>query len=664
VTARPAATGLTGDGRPPLVRLLAMACPLRGRLLGAAAAGAAAAGCGTALLALSGFLLARASQHPGILAISVAVVAVRALSVGRGVSRYLERLASHDVAFRVLAQVRVTIWARLEALAPGGIGLFRSGDLLARLISDVDATQDLFIRGITPVLAAALVGGAAVTVCLLILAPAAAVLAAGLLIAGLVVPLAGAAIARKAAQAAAPARGQLAATVTDVLDGAADLHAFGAADAALARADATDAELTRLEGRIATASALGTGLMSAVTGLTVWGVLLLGVAVTGTGALSRVPLAVLTLTALGAFEAVTALPAAAVQLGQAQVAAGRIAAVTDTPDPVREPPRPRPLPPGPFTIALRDATVRYEPDGPPALDRVSLELPPGRRVALVGANGAGKSTIAAVLMRFCELTGGAALLNGHDLASYAADDVRSVIGGCPQDPHLFNATIRDNLRLARPGATDGELEAAAARARLLPWIRSLPRGWDTPVGSHGAAVSGGERQRLALARAFLADPPLLILDEPAAHLDPASRQALTADLLHATEDRSVLFITHQPDGLDQVDHIVVLDHGRIAEQGTHWQLRDAGGHYQRMRDGEHRPLPSSPLPGTTVPLVIVLTSVPANSPRRGMQPVIPIGIMGMTGRADRRRSQKRTAAGDRHGRDISWLCPGGMTRCL
>ena len=284
------------------------------------------------------------------------------------------------------------------------------------------------------------------------------------------------------------------------------------------------------------------------------------------------------------------MPAAAVQLDQARVSAGRITAVTDTPNPVRDPRHPRPLPPGPFTITLHDATVRYQPDGPPALDRVSLDLPPGRRVALVGANGAGKSTVAAVLMRFCELSGGAALLNGHDLASYAADDVRTLIGGCPQDPHLFDATIRDNLRLARPGATDEDLEAAAARARLLAWIRSLPQGWDTPVGTHGAAVSGGERQRLALARAFLADPALLILDEPTAHLDPDSRQVLTADLLHATEGRAVLFITHEPDGLDQVDQIVVLEHGRVAEQGSHGQLRHAGGLYQRMRESEYEPV--------------------------------------------------------------------------
>jgi ATP-binding cassette, subfamily C, bacterial CydC len=589
MSVRPAAVGLPESGRPALLRLLAMARPLRGRMLFAVAAGAAATGCGVALLAVSGFLLARASEHPSIIAISVAVVAVRALSIGRGTSRYLERLASHDAAFRVLAQVRVAIWRRLESLAPAGLALFRSGDLLARLISDVDASQDLFIRGITPLLAAVLVGGGAVTACLFVLAPAAAVLAAGLMAAGIIVPLAAAAVARRSARASAPARGRFAATVTELLDGAPDLHAFGAQDAALAHVDATDTELTWLARRTAVASGLGSGLMSLVSGLTLWAVLLLGVAATGTGALTRVPLAVLTLTALAAFEAVTPLPAAAVQLDQARVSAGRIAAVTDTPDPVREPRHPRALPPGPLTITLRDATVHYRPDGPPALDRVSLDLPPGRRIALVGANGAGKSTLAAVLLRFCELSSGTVLLDGHDLASYAADDVRSVIGGCPQDPHLFDATIRDNLRLARPGASEEELEAAAARARLLAWIKSLPQNWDTRVGTHGAAVSGGERQRLALARAFLADPALLILDEPTAHLDPDSRQLLTADLLHATEGRSVLLITHERDGLDQVDQIVVLDHGKVAEQGSHYQLRHAGGPYQRMWENEYEP---------------------------------------------------------------------------
>ncbi len=570
------------DGRDPLLRLLALARPLRGQLVLAVAAGAAATGCGVALLAVSGFLLARASQHPNIIAISAAVVAVRALSAGRGVSRYFERLSSHDAAFRILADVRVSIYRRLERLAPAGLTAFSSGDLLARLVSDVDATQDLFIRGITPPLAAALVGAGAVTACLLILAPAAAALAAGLLAAGIGVPVLAAMTARGAARRIAPARGQMAATFADLLAGAADLHAFGAEETALAAVTAADADLTRQARRNASVSGLSTGLSSAIAGLTLWGVLLLGVAATGDGTLTRVPLAVLTLTALASFEAVTLLPAAAIQLGQARRSARRIAAVLDAPDPVREPPTPRPLPDGPIRVTLHGAQVRYQPDGPAALDGVDLDLRPGRRVALVGPSGAGKSTVAAVLLRFVDLTAGSATLNGHDLASYAADDVRTKIGGCPQDPHIFDTSLRDNLRLARPGATDDQLDGAAARARLLDWVRSLPLGWDTPVGAHGAALSGGQRQRLVLARALLADPALLILDEPTAHLDRDTGQALMQDLLAATEGRAVLLITHDLDGLDYFDQVVVLDDGQVVERGTHAELIHADGSYRAL----------------------------------------------------------------------------------
>jgi ATP-binding cassette, subfamily C, bacterial CydC len=574
---------MTMPARRPLLRLLWLARPMRGQLLVSVLAGAAATGCGVALLAVSGFLLARASEHPAILAISVAVVAVRGLAVGRGIFRYVERLASHDVAFRVLADIRVAIYRRLERLAPAGLAAFRSGDLLARLISDVDATQDLFIRGVGPPLAAALVGAGAVTACLIILVPAGGVLALGLLTAGVAVPALAVAASRRAARITAPARGELGATLTDLLSGAAELHAFGAQDAGLAAVADADRRLTSLARRSAAAAGLGRGLMAAVSGLTVWGVLVLAVAAVAGGTLTRVPLAVVTLTALAAFEAVTDLPAAALQLGDSRGAAERIGAVLDAPDPVVDPATPRPLPAGPARVCLRGVQVRYEPGGPLALDGFDLDLGPGRRVALVGPNGAGKSTVASVLLRFCDPVGGSVTLGGADLASYAADDVRTVIGGCPQDPHIFDATIRENLRLARPGASDDELAAAAASARLLPWIESLPRGWDTRVGARGAAMSGGERQRLALARALLADPDLLILDEPTAHLDPEAASALTADLLAVTAGRATLLITHDFDGLDQVDEIIVLDQGKVAQRGTHRELMHAGGRYRQLR---------------------------------------------------------------------------------
>jgi thiol reductant ABC exporter CydC subunit len=500
------------------------------------------------------------------------------------VFRYAERLASHDVAFRVLADIRVRTFQRLERLAPAGLRTRRSGDLLARLVSDVDATQDLFLRGVAPPAAAVPAGIGAVIACLLVLPSSGLVLAAGLLAAGILVPWLASARARQAGLRLAPARGEFTAHFTDLLSGAADLHAFGAADPAAARAADSGARLARMERRAASGMGLGTGLSSATAGLTVWAVLGLAVAATGTGALTRVPLAVVTLTALAAFEAVVTLPAAAIQLGQARASAGRLTAVLDTPEPVTDPAAPLPLPGGPVHVRLRGAQVAYEPGGPLALDGIDLDLDAGRRVALIGPSGAGKSTVAAVLLRFCDLCGGNATLAGADLSAYRADDVRTVIGGCAQDPHIFDTTIAGNLRLARPEAEPEQLASAAARAGLLPWVASLPLGLDTPVGAHGTALSGGQRQRLALARALLANPRLMILDEPTAHLDAESRRALTADVLTVTQGRATLLITHDLDGLDQVDEIVVLDHGRVAERGTHAELIASGGLYRQMWD--------------------------------------------------------------------------------
>ena len=573
---------MSGAPGHPLLRLLRLARPLRAQLLFSVLAGAAATGCGVALLAVSGFLLARASLHPPIVAISVAVVAVRGLSVGRGVFRYAERLSSHDVAFRVLADIRVAIYRRLERLAPSGLAAFRSGDLLARLVSDVDATQDLFIRGLGPLATAALVGGGVVAACLLILAPAAAVLAAGLLVAGAAVPALAVALSRREARFTAPARGELSAALTDLLSGAADLQAFGAEDDALKAVAAADSRLTALARRSTVAASVGSGLMTLVSGLTLWGVLVLGVAAVSDGTLTRVPLAVLTLTALAAFEAVTTLPAAALALAGAGASASRICAVLDAPDPVAEPARPRPVPAGPAAVRLRGVQVRYQPDGPLALDGLDLDLSPGRRVGLVGPSGAGKSTVAAVLLRFRDPCRGSVTLGDAPLASYDSDQVRTVIGGCLSDPHIFDATIGENLQLARPEATPEELAAAAARARLLPWIQSLPQGFGTRVGPRGVAMSGGERQRLALARALLAAPAVLILDEPTAHLDPAARAALTADLLTVTRGQATLLITHDLAGLDQLDEIIVLDHGKVVQRGTHQQLMGAEGRYRQL----------------------------------------------------------------------------------
>ena len=418
--------------------------------------------------------------------------------------------------------------------------------------------------------------------CLLLFWPAGMLLAVGLLAGGVMVPCAVVSAARTSARTVAPARARFSSELTDLLTGAVDLQVFGAADEALERIQAANRELEVLGRRSAAASGLGTGLAVLAAGLTVRAVLLAGVAAVGSDALTRVPLAVVTLTALAAFEAVGPLPAAAMQLAQAQASARRVASVVDAPDPVTDPARPWPIPVGAVTVSLRMAQVRYRDSDRPAIDGVSLDLPPGRRVALVGQTGAGKSTVAAVLLRFADLAGGTAELNGADLASYRADEVRTLISGCTQDPHLFDASAAENPRLARPDATDPELAAVLAQVGLTAWIGSLPDGPGTPVGVNGTAVSGGQRQQIALARALLAGPAVLILDEPTTHLDRATSRAVMARLLGPSPGRATLLITHDLEHLGQVDEIIVLDGGKTAERGTHAELADADGLYAAM----------------------------------------------------------------------------------
>jgi ATP-binding cassette subfamily C protein CydC len=552
----------------PVRRLLGLAQPLRPTLALAALTGALTVACGIALFGVSGFLIARASEHPNEVALAVAVVAVRAFGIGRGAFRYVERLLSHDAAFRVLADLRVSVYRRLERLVPAGIGETRSGDLLARVISDVDAVQDLFIRGITPVLVAGLVGAGTVVAAIAMFRPGGVVIAVGLVASGVFVPWLASRLAARADAQRAGARGELATTVSDVVSGAAELLAFGRADDALSTVDARDRALTSIARRSAAVSAVGVGLTSAVTGATVWALLIFSVSAAHAGGLGRVGLAAVVLTGLAAFEATGPLAAAAQQLTSVKASARRVFEVIDQPDPVTEPTMPLAIPTGPLHLRVDSARLRYAPDAPWALDGVDLDLPAGRRVAIVGRSGSGKSSLAAVLVRFRDLDSGQVTLNGIPLTRFDDDEVRTVITGCLADPHIFDSTVRENVRLARPDATAEELDDVARRVRLLEWIESLPAGWDTLVGSRGAAISGGQRQRLALARALLADPAILVLDEPTAHLDAETAGALWQDIIAATEGRSLVLITHDPTHLDQVDDVVTLEHGRVVARSS------------------------------------------------------------------------------------------------
>jgi ATP-binding cassette subfamily C protein CydC len=547
----------------PLRRLLTFARPLRPTLLVAVLAGALSVGCGVGLLGVSGFLIARASQHPNEVALAIAVVGVRAFGIGRGVFRYVERLASHDAAFRVLADLRVSVYQRLEVIAGSGYRQLRGGDLLTRFVSDVDGVQDVFVRGLTPPLVAFVVGTGAGLAATLIFLPAGAALCIGLLLAGLAIPLLAALLARRADAGLAEARGELIARAGDVIAGAAELIAYGADQGALESFEDADRKLTHLSRKSAVAGALSTGLTSACVGATVWAMLLLAVDSQASGHLGRVGLAAVVLTGLAAFEATGPLSAAAQQLSAARSSARRIFDVIDAPAAIVEPVIARPIPSGPLHLQVIGARMRYSPKGPEVLRGVDLDLLPGRHITLVGRSGAGKSSLVTALLRFRELDGGAIMLNGEPITNFASDEVRRAIGGCLADPHVFDSTIRENLRLAKPSASQEELDDVAGRLRLLDWIRGLPLGWDTRVGSHGYALSGGQRQRIAVARALLADFRVLILDEPTAHLDEQTADALMADVRAATGDRTLLLITHDLRQAARLGDVIVLEAGQL-----------------------------------------------------------------------------------------------------
>ncbi|MFM9368998.1 thiol reductant ABC exporter subunit CydD [Streptomyces sp. Da 82-17] len=579
------AAGAAPGGRV-LARVRAMAQERRGRLLLGLLLGSLALGSAVGLMATSGWLISRASEQPPVLYLMVAVTATRAFGLGRAVFRYAERLVTHDAVLRMLADTRVAVYRRLERLAPAGLRESRRGDLLARLVGDVDALQDYWLRWLLPVGTAVVVSAGAVGFTGWLLPEAGALLAVGLLVAGAGVPLLSGALAQRAERRLAPARGVLATRVADLLTGTAELTVAGALRARTAVAREADEELTGIASRAATATALGAGLSALACGLTVAAAAFVGVGGVRDGRLDGVALAVVVLTPLAAFEAVTGLPLAVQFRQRVQKSAERVYEVLDAPEPVREGAGGQP-PAEPFPLQVSGLCARHPGQAQAALVDVDLTLRPGRRVAVVGPSGSGKTTLAQVLLRFLDAEAGTYRLGGTDAAGLDGDAVRRVVGLCAQDAHIFDSTIRENLRLARTDADEDALRGALAQARLLDWADSLPQGLDTLVGEHGARLSGGQRQRLALARALLADFPVLVLDEPAEHLDLETADALTADLLAATEGRTTLLITHRLAGLDAVDEVLVLDEGRVVQQGPYEELAAvAGGPLARMVERE------------------------------------------------------------------------------
>ncbi len=565
-----------------LIRAARLVSPRRGQLIFSIVLGAGAILAAVGLLAVAGVLISKAALRPEILTLTIFTVGVRGLAMARAILRYCERLVSHDLAFRVLADLRVRFFERLIPLVPEGLRGIRSGDVLSRFVGDVDTLQDLYLRALGPPLIGILAIVVLAAAVAIMLPAAAVVLVAAMLIAGLLLPALAARAGRRSGLREAPARAQLSAELVELVSGAAELAVYGREQQWAQRIEMADAELAATERPGAWISGVTSGAGVAVGGVAMVAVAAIGVQATAAGQLDGVLLAGIVFLTIGAFEAVVGLPDAAQRLTACAQAAARLESVTEAPIPVSDPPAPVPVP-SDGSLSFEDVSVRFEGREQAALSCVSATLAPGSRIALVGASGAGKTTLASCAVRFLDPNSGRVTLGGVDIRELSQDALRSAVRLVSQEAYLFTTTIAQNVRLAAPEASDEQITAALARAGLGAWIGSLPEGAETLVGEDGTEVSGGQRGRIALARGFIAPSQVVILDEPTANLYAAgARELLSAIGSERSDRRAMMVITHTVDGLEEFDEIIVLEAGAVAERGTWGELIAAEGALARL----------------------------------------------------------------------------------
>ncbi len=576
------------DANRPMRPFVHLLKPHRAWMLVGLLPAVAAAGAVVGLLAVSGWFIA-AAAFAGLTPVTAHAfnmlhpsVAVRFFAILRTLARYAERIVNHNTTFRILTTLRTWVYARIAPLAPSGLAGFRQGDLLNRIVADVDALDNLFIRVMTPsVVAGAVMIG--VPLLLAAYAPAAAfALAIFLMAAGLAVPAGarhwGAATGGELTQQSSRLRIHL----VEALQGMADLLAFNAGRHQTERIWSAHQALTAGQermSRINGASAAGTTLL---TGGALWCVLYIGADLVATGALDGAHLALMTFATLAAFEAVAPLAAAYQYLGQTRQAARRLNEIVSRPIPVRFPSTP--VEPANTAIAFENVSFRYHPEAPPVLEAFNLHVAPSEHVAIMGATGSGKSTLINLLCRFWDPTAGRVFIGNQDLRLWPEAQLRQNLAVVSQQSHLFNTSIRENLLWAKPDAEEADLWEALDKARLSAFVANLPDGLDTWTGELGQLISGGEARRLAVAQAVLRDAPIWLLDEPTEGLDTENEHALIRTIRTLTRGRTLLIVTHRPVGLAELDRVVVLENGKVAEAGTYEALMNAKGRLATMLD--------------------------------------------------------------------------------
>jgi thiol reductant ABC exporter CydC subunit len=549
--------------------------------------GTATVGSSLGLMTTSAYLIAKAALRPSIADLQMAIVGVRFFGIARGLARYLERYVSHYATLRLLARLRTWFYGAVEPLAPARLLQVRSGDLLSRIIADVEILDNVFLRVITPPAVAVLIALLASLLLAGFNVWLAVVLLFFLLLTGAGVPNLTRVLGRRIGRRTIQVRAELNDALVDTIQGMADLLTLASEGYQRNELLILSRELGSLQHRMTRIGALHGALTSLLMNLATLAVLAIAILLVDRSRLDGVHLALLTMAVVASFEAILPLPQAFQYLEASLEAGRRLFQIVDTEPAVSEPTTPS-VAPSQYDLRVENLRFSYSPDQPPALDGICFDLPQGGQLALVGPSGAGKSTLVHLLVRFWDYQSGRILLGGRELRTCRQEDVSRLIAVVSQRTHLFNATVRENLLLARPEAAESEIVQAAKHARVHDFVQSLPQGYDTQIGEQGVRLSGGQRQQLAIARALLKDAPLLILDEPTANLDALTERDIIRTLWPLMAGRTTVIVTHRLVGLETVDQILVLREGRAVERGRHHELLQQGGLYRRMWDLQTR----------------------------------------------------------------------------
>ncbi len=544
-------------------------------------------GSSVGLLMTSAYIITKAALHPDIGRLQVAIVGVRFFGIARGIFRYAERLISHNVTFRLLAKFRVWFYKSIEPLAPAGLSKFRSGDLLARMVSDVESLEHIYIRVIFPPLVAIMI-----TLLMWILFGMfnilfSVIITSALLIAGTAVPLFTAKMNKVIGERFIEVRSKLKTLSVDLAHGLTELIVYGKKDDFLRDINALNKEYNKLQFRMSFIDGLNEGLILLVLNLTIIGIMLTGIPQINIGALSGIDLAVMIVGVMASFEAVLPIPTMAQHFESSMKAANRIFEITDK-KPQTENPENAITEINSSDLIFRDVSFSYEEKQKPVLRNVSFELTEKKKIAVVGASGSGKSTLLNLMVRFYDVNNGAISLGGIDVREIETEILRKRFSHVSQSTHIFAGTVRDNLLLGNPLASDDEMKEALRKANIYETFFHKGNGLETWLGEGGSKISGGEKQRLAIARAILKDAPILVFDEATANLDSVNESIIIKMILNISRDKSLLFITHRLVSLSEFDEIIVMKKGEIVERGNERDLIAKKGHFKRMLDAQQQ----------------------------------------------------------------------------